>query len=172
MPVDITLNVNGETHQLSVRPTEMLVEVLRDRLGLVGTHKVCAQGICGACTVIADGKSVTACLALAAQFDSSAIITVEGLEQNGRLDPLQEAFMRCGAVQCGYCTPGFLMAAKALLNENPRPSREEVIDALRGNICRCTGYKKIVDAVVEAAARQSTATLAGDKRKSSESHKL
>lgn len=155
MSVNVTITVNGEQHRLSVRPTEMLLEVLRDRLGLIGTHKVCAQGICGACTVIADGKSVTSCLALAVQFDSSVILTVEGLEQNGRLDPLQEAFMRHGAVQCGYCTPGFLMAAKALLNDNPSPTRAEIVDALSGNICRCTGYKKIIDAVAEAAMLSS-----------------
>jgi len=160
MSVNITITVNGERHGLSVRPTEMLLDVLRDRLGLVGTHKVCAQGICGACTVIADGKSVTSCLALAAQFDSAVILTVEGLEQNGQLDPLQQAFMRHGAVQCGYCTPGFLMAAKALLNDNPRPTREEIADALRGNICRCTGYKKIIDAVAEAAMHTSPAQSA------------
>jgi carbon-monoxide dehydrogenase small subunit len=157
MSVNITISVNGVEHRQSVRPTEMLVDVLRDRLGLVGTHRVCAQGICGACTVIADGKSVTSCLALAVQFDSSVILTVEGLEQNGQLDPLQEAFMRGGAVQCGYCTPGFLMAARALLNDNPRPTREEITDALRGNICRCTGYKKIIDAVLEAANRSAPA---------------
>jgi aerobic carbon-monoxide dehydrogenase small subunit len=136
---------------LAVRPTAMLIEVLRDRLGYVGTHKVCAQGICGACTVIIDGKSATSCLTLAAQLDGTQIMTVEGLERNGSLDPLQEAFLHHGAVQCGYCTPGFLMSARAFLNENPNPSRDEIIDALRGNICRCTGYKKIIDAVQDAA---------------------
>ena len=149
--VEITLNINGREHRLAVRPTEMLLEVLRDRLGYVGTNKVCAQGICGACTVIADDKSTTSCLALAVQFDGSHIVTVEGLEHDGQLDPLQDAFMRHGAVQCGYCTPGFLMSAKAFLKENPRPTRGEIIDALRGNICRCTGYKKIIDAVADAA---------------------
>jgi aerobic carbon-monoxide dehydrogenase small subunit len=151
--VEIAINVNGQDHRLSVRPTEMLLEVLRDRLGQVGTNKVCAQGVCGACTVILDGKSTTACLTLAAQLDGSSIVTVEGLERDGRLDPLQEAFMRHGAVQCGYCTPGFLMAARAFLSENPRPTRSEIIDALRGNICRCTGYKKIIDAVADAASQ-------------------
>jgi carbon-monoxide dehydrogenase small subunit len=149
--VEIELNVNGVDHRIGVRPTEMLLEVLRDRLGHVGTNKVCAQGICGACTVIVDGKSMTSCLALAAQFDGARIRTVEGLEHDGELDPLQEAFMRHGAVQCGYCTPGFLMSARAFLDENPQPSRDEIIDALRGNICRCTGYKKIIDAVEDAA---------------------
>jgi carbon-monoxide dehydrogenase small subunit len=151
--VEIAISVNGQDHRLSVRPMEMLLEVLRDRLGQVGTNKVCAQGVCGACTVILDGKSTTACLTLAAQLDGSSILTVEGLERDGHLDPLQEAFMRHGAVQCGYCTPGFLMAARAFLSENPRPTRSEIIDALRGNICRCTGYKKIIDAVADAASQ-------------------
>ena len=152
MPVPITLTVNGNDHRVSVRSTEMLLEVLRDRLGQVGTNKVCAQGICGACTVLVDGKAVTACLTLAAQLDGAKVTTVEGLEHDGRLDPLQESFMRHGAVQCGYCTPGFLMAARALLDENPQPTRAEIIDALRGNICRCTGYQKIIDAVAAVAA--------------------
>jgi carbon-monoxide dehydrogenase small subunit len=153
--IDITLNVNGRDHRIAVRSTEMLLDVLRDRLGYVGTNKVCAQGICGACTVIVDGKSTTSCLALAAQLDGARIITVEGLERDGALDPLQESFMRHGAVQCGYCTPGFLMAARSFLDDNPQPSREEIIDALRGNICRCTGYKKIIDAVADVAAQNA-----------------
>jgi aerobic-type carbon monoxide dehydrogenase small subunit (CoxS/CutS family) len=153
--IDITLNVNGRDHRIAVRSTEMLLDVLRDRLGYVGTNKVCAQGICGACTVIVDGKSTTSCLALAAQLDGARIITVEGLERDGALDPLQESFMRHGAVQCGYCTPGFLMAARSFLNDNPQPSRDEIIDALRGNICRCTGYKKIIDAVADVAAQNT-----------------
>lgn len=150
--VDITLTINGRDHRLAVRATEMLLDVLRNRLGYVGTNKVCAQGICGACTVMADGKSITSCLTLAAQLDGAHIVTVEGLEHDGRLDPLQEAFMRHGAVQCGYCTPGFLMSARALLLDNPTPTRDEIVDALRGNICRCTGYKKIIDAVADAAS--------------------
>jgi aerobic carbon-monoxide dehydrogenase small subunit len=150
--VEITLNVNGRDHWVAARPTEMLIEVLRDRLGLVGTNRVCAQGICGACTVIVDGKATTSCLTLVAQLDGARVTTVEGLERDGHLDPLQEAFMRHGAVQCGYCTPGFLMTAKAYLSENPQPTREDIVDALRGNICRCTGYKKIIDAVADVAA--------------------
>jgi aerobic-type carbon monoxide dehydrogenase small subunit (CoxS/CutS family) len=153
--VQIELEINGEGCKTEVRPTEMLLEVLRDRLGYVGTNKVCAQGICGACTVLVDGKSTTSCLALAAQFDGANITTVEGLERDGKLDPLQESFMRHGAVQCGYCTPGFLMSAKALLLENPSPTREQIVDALRGNICRCTGYKKIIEAVEAVAHTRS-----------------
>ncbi len=152
MNVAVTLTVNGVRQQVMVHPTEMLLDVLRDRLGYVGTNKVCAQGICGACTVILNGKAMTSCLLLAVQADGAKIRTVEGLEAEGRLDPLQEAFMNFGAVQCGFCTPGFLMAARALLDENPRPTRAEIIDALSGNICRCTGYTKIIDAVAAAAA--------------------
>jgi len=157
MSIDITLNVNDRQHRLSVRPTEMLLDVLRDRLGLIGTNKVCAQGICGACTVLIDGQPATSCLSLAVQLDGARITTVEGLERDGKLDPLQESFMRHGAVQCGYCTPGFLMAAKAYLAEHPKPSREDIVDALRGNICRCTGYKKIIDAVVDTAGTANRA---------------
>lgn len=147
MPVTINLIVNRQHHKVSVRSADMLLDVLRDKLGYVGTNKVCAQGICGACTVMADGKAITACLTLVAQLDWAHVTTVEGLERDGQLDPLQEAFMRHGAVQCGYCTPGFLMAARSLLADNPNPTRDEIVDALRGNICRCTGYKKIIDAV-------------------------
>ena len=149
--VEVTLNVNGEDHRLSVGSTDMLVDVLRDRLGYVGANKVCAQGICGACTVTVNGKAITSCLTLAVQLEGDIITTVEGLGSDGRLHPLQESFMRHGAVQCGYCTPGFLMAAKALLDENPNPSRQEIVDELRGNLCRCTGYQKIIDAVADAA---------------------
>ncbi len=152
MSIPIKLIVNGEKRGVLVEPTEMLLDVLRDRLGYVGTNKVCAQGICGACTVIVDGKVTTSCLLLAAQADGAEIRTVEGLEKNGALDPLQEAFINYGAVQCGFCTPGFLMTARALLDENPTPTRDEIVDALRGNICRCTGYVKIVEAVAAAAS--------------------
>ena len=152
MTLLISLTINGEQRDVSVGSTDMLLDVLRDKLDCVGTNKVCAQGICGACTVIADGQAITACLTLVAQLDGACITTVEGLERDGRLDPLQEAFLRHGAVQCGYCTPGFLMAARAFLDQNPQPTRDEIIDALRGNICRCTGYAKIIDAVAAAAA--------------------
>jgi carbon-monoxide dehydrogenase small subunit len=150
----ISLNVNDREHQVEVRPTEMLIDVLRERLGYVGTNKDCGQGICGCCTVLMDGAAVTACLLLAGQANGSHITTVEGLESKDRLHPLQEAFMRHGAVQCGFCTPGFLMTAKALLDENPHPTRDEIVDALSGNLCRCTGYVKIVDAVADVAANR------------------
>ena len=147
MSIDITLRVNGTPYPLSVEPTETLVNVLRDRLGMTGTHKDCCMGICGACTVLLNGQPVSSCLLLAPQVDGKAITTIESLERDGALSPLQEAFLRYGAVQCGYCTPGFLMTATALLEENPKPARDEIIDALKGNLCRCTGYKKIIEAI-------------------------
>ncbi|MBX9845862.1 MAG: (2Fe-2S)-binding protein [Xanthobacteraceae bacterium] len=151
MPVSISLSVNGRTFDVEVEPTEMLVNVLRERLGFVGTNKVCSQGICGACTVLLDGLATTSCLLLAAQADGCEVTTVEGLERDGELSVLQEAFLRHGAVQCGYCTPGFLMTATALLRNNGDPTRDEIVDGVRGNICRCTGYAKIVDAISSAA---------------------
>lgn len=154
MTVDISLEINGERHDLAVAPTETLVTVLRDQLGMTGTHKDCCMGICGSCTVLVGDQPVSSCLLLAAQIDGESVRTVENLEQNGSLSPLQEAFLTYGAVQCGYCTPGFLMTATALLEENPHPSREEIVEALKGNLCRCTGYKKIIEAVEFVATTQ------------------
>ena len=153
MTMDVTLNINGSRHELSVEPTEIVVSILRDRLGLTGTHKDCSMGVCGACTVLLNGRPVSSCLLLAPQADGQEIRTVEGLEQDGKLSPLQEAFLIFGAVQCGYCTPGFLMTATALLEANPKPNRAEVIETLKGNLCRCTGYKKIIEAVESAAGQ-------------------
>jgi aerobic carbon-monoxide dehydrogenase small subunit len=153
MAMDVTLNINGAAHTVSVEPTETVVNILRDRLGLTGTHKDCCMGICGACTVLLDGKPISSCLLLAVQADGREIRTVEDLEKDGKLSPVQEAFLRHGAVQCGYCTPGFLMTATALLDENPSPNRDQIIDALKGNLCRCTGYKKIVEAVEDVAGK-------------------
>ena len=147
MTMDVTLNVNGQEHRLAVEPTETVVSILRNRLELTGTHKDCSMGVCGACTVLMNGRPVSSCLLLAPQADGQEIRTVESLEHDGKLSPLQEAFLTFGAVQCGYCTPGFLMTATALLEENPKPDRGEVIEALKGNLCRCTGYKKIIEAV-------------------------
>jgi aerobic carbon-monoxide dehydrogenase small subunit len=155
MTIDIELKVNGVSHRLAVAPTETLVDVLRKRLGLTGTNKDCGMGICGACTVLLDGRTVSSCILLACQADGAAITTVEAIEQDGRLSPVQEAMLRFGAVQCGYCTPGFVITATALLSENPNPSRDEIIEALKGNLCRCTGYKRIVEAV-EWVSRQET----------------
>lgn len=154
MTVDITLIVNGERHYLTVSPTETLIHVLRERLGLTGTHRDCAVGICGVCTVHLNGEPVSSCLLLAVQADGEEITTIEGLEKGSSLAPVQEAFLKHGAVQCGYCTPGFVMTAAALLKNNVSPSREQIVEALRGNLCRCTGYVKIIDAVESAAAKR------------------
>lgn len=128
-----------------------LLRLIRDGFGLTGTKCSCNQGECGACTVQLDGKAVNSCMVLAANMNGRSVVTIEGLEENGRLHPLQEAFIAVGAIQCGFCTPGMIMAAKALLDSNPHPAKDEILNALSGNICRCTGYEKIIEAV-EAAA--------------------
>jgi carbon-monoxide dehydrogenase small subunit len=151
--VTVACTINGETHRLRVETHLTLLEMLRDRLGLTGTKLGCGVGECGACTVLMDGDAVNACLVLAAQADGADIWTVEGLEREGRLDPLQEAFVRRGAVQCGFCTPGMLMSAKALLARNPHPSDEEIRVAISGNLCRCTGYQQIVEAISSVARK-------------------
>lgn len=151
MKKTITFLLNGEPQTVTVRHGDTLLEVLRKDLGLKGTKYGCGHGDCGACTVLLDGRAVPSCLVLAVRVDGHRVETVEGLEREGKLHPLQEAFLREGAVQCGYCTPGMLMSAKALLDENPRPSEEEVRLGLAGNLCRCTGYQKIVRAVLAAA---------------------
>jgi aerobic carbon-monoxide dehydrogenase small subunit len=147
----IGFQVNQIPHQLWVGPSATLLEVLRQDLGLKGTKRGCDQGHCGACTVIMDGKAVNACTVLAVQADGKKITTIEGLSTGDRLHPLQEAFMEEGAVQCGFCTPGMILSAKALLDETKQPSEEEIREALSGNLCRCTGYVKIVKAVRKAA---------------------
>ena len=149
----ITLHVNGEFHELAVVPYHTLLEVLREDLGLIGTKHGCELGECGACTVLVDGLPVLSCLTLPVEVQNSEITTIEGLEKNGKLHPLQETFAELGAAQCGYCTPGILLTAKALLENAPRPSRDEIKEALAGNLCRCTGYIKIYEAVELAAAR-------------------
>lgn len=151
MKKTITFLLNGEPRTVTVRHGATLLEVLRGELGLKGTKYGCGHGDCGACTVLLDGRAVPSCLVLAVRVDGHRVETVEGLEKEGKLHPLQEAFLREGAVQCGYCAPGMLMSAKALLDENPRPSEEEVRLGLAGNLCRCTGYQKIVRAVLAAA---------------------
>ena len=147
----ISLTVNHERHLVEVPARRLLADLLRDDLNLTGTKRGCETGVCGACSVLVDGRVVTSCLSLAVQAQDCNITTVEGLSQDNRLHPLQESFMQCGGLQCGYCTPGFLMAAVALLKENPRPSEEEVRSALNGNLCRCTGYTQIVESVMHAA---------------------
>jgi carbon-monoxide dehydrogenase small subunit len=147
---EIHLEINGEDYTLEIYPNRTLLEVLREDLGLTGTKEGCSEGVCGSCTVLLNGNPVRSCLVLTAEQEGARVITVEGLAQGEILDPLQESFIQHGAVQCGFCTPGMLMTAKAFLKENPSPTEREVRQALSGNICRCTGYAKIAKAVVEA----------------------
>jgi len=149
--IDVSFTVNGETVYLAISPFASLVEVLRDDLELTGTKQGCGEGECGACSVLLNGKVVNSCLVLAAECAGAEVLTIEGLGRSGNLHPIQEAFVQIGAVQCGYCTPGMVMAAYALLQENPSPSEATVRRALEGNLCRCTGYRKIMDAVLAAA---------------------
>lgn len=153
MKIPIRLKINGETCEGNVKSSTTLLELLRDELGLTGTKKGCDTGQCGACTVILDGKTVNSCLVLALDANGREVTTIEGLAKGGRLHPLQESFIQEGAVQCGYCTSGMILSAKALLDENPKPTAEEVKGAIEGNLCRCTGYGRIVQAVLKAAER-------------------
>ena len=148
----LTFRLNGRDVTLEEKPGEILLDLLRERLGLTGTKGACREGECGACTVLLDGEPVNSCMILASQAAGREITTIEGLAaDDGALDPVQQAFLETGAVQCGFCTPGMILAAKALLNKNSCPTREEAAEALSGNICRCTGYVKIIDAVMAAA---------------------
>ncbi len=149
--VTIHLTLNGESRQGQALPAQTAVSFLRDVMGQKSVKEGCGIGECGACTIIVDGRAVNSCLMPAAQLAGKTVETTEGLEKNGRPHPLQEAFVRHNAIQCGYCSPGFMMNAKALLDRNPSPDREEVAKALAGNICRCTGYQQIVDAVMDAS---------------------
>ena len=149
----IALTVNGDLREAEIWPGESLLTTLRDRLGLPGSKNACEQGECGSCSVLLDGTLVCACLVLAAQADGHEVVTVEGLAEDGRLHAVQEAFVESGAVQCGFCTPGFVVAAADLLRRNADPSDDGIREALSGNLCRCTGYAKILDAVRTAAAR-------------------
>ncbi|MDF9406843.1 MAG: Carbon monoxide dehydrogenase small chain [Pelotomaculum sp. PtaB.Bin013] len=150
----ITLDVNGDSYTRVVKANTVLANVLRDELDLTGTKKGCELGDCGSCTVLLDGKPVDSCLILAVEADGRDITTIEGLAQHEKLDKLQESFVDNAAVQCGYCTPGMIMSAKALLTRNPHPSEQEVREAIAGNLCRCTGYVNIVKAVLAAADEQ------------------
>lgn len=152
-PIGVT--VNGVVVTAEVSANRMLSSFLRDDLHLTGTKRGCETGVCGACSVIVDGEVVKSCLSLAVQANGSDIRTVEGLASGGVLHPLQESFMQCGGLQCGYCTPGFLMTACALLERCPRPSAHEVREGLNGNLCRCTGYTQIVEAVLDAAEKMN-----------------
>lgn len=151
----IHLNVNGTLHTLVVAPERTLLEVLREQLGLTGTKRACRVGDCGACTVIIDGKAVLSCLTLALEAQDKEIITIEVLGDGDTPDPIQKSFVDCGAVQCGFCTPGMILSAKALLDENPHPVKSDVQRAIAGNLCRCTGYAKIVEAIEVAAVKRA-----------------
>jgi carbon-monoxide dehydrogenase small subunit len=149
----IKITVNGEPQEAEVPARRMLSDFLRDDLHLTGTKRGCETGTCGACSVLVDGEVVKSCLSLAVQADGRSVTTVEGLGDERQLHPLQEAFMQCGGLQCGYCTPGFIMASCALLAQNPRPTPEQVREGLNGNLCRCTGYTQIVESVLVAAEK-------------------
>jgi len=154
MKKQIKLKVNGFEYPVLIKPHWTLLDVLRDEIGLTGTKKGCDRGECGACTVIMNGEAVLSCLVLAIQCQGKEILTIEGLARDGRLDPLQDAFVKQGAIQCGFCTPGMIMASRALLNKDPRPSEEEIKRGLSGNLCRCTGYTKIIAAVQKASTTE------------------
>ena len=147
----ISLNINGEVEQADITANMTLLDLLRETLVLTGTKNGCAAGECGACTVLMNGEPVNSCLVLAVECDGVEIVTVEGLAKDSRLDPIQEAIMEAGGVQCGFCTPGILISSRALIDRNPNPSVSEIKAALVGNLCRCTGYLRIIDAVQEAA---------------------
>src|SRR3990172_9224044 len=155
MKIRLRLTVNDEPHEVLVAPHKTLLEVLREDLLLTGTKHGCELGECGTCTVLIDGQPVLSCLVLPVEVQNQEILTIEGMAEGSTLHPLQQAFAELGATQCGYCTPGVLLTAKALLDENRRPSRDEVKEALAGNLCRCTGYTKILDAVELAALRMN-----------------
>ncbi len=151
----ITLTVNGDSHDLYIDNRRTLLDVLRNELGLMGAHRGCDSGDCGACTVIVNGQPVTSCMMLAADWNDAEILTVEGMAKDGLLHPIQRALVEKGGIQCGFCTPGFVMNIKALLDENPKPSESEARAWLAGNLCRCTGYAKIIEAVMSVAGESS-----------------
>lgn len=143
----VEFKLNNQQIEVEAQPHWTLLDVIRDELGLTGTKKGCEKGECGACTVLLDGENVNSCLILIGQVEGKEVTTIEGLSKNGKLDPIQKAFAEKGAVQCGYCTPGMIMSVKALLNKNPVPTKSEIKDGISGNLCRCTGYKQIIEAV-------------------------
>ena len=150
---EIGLKVNGIDYRLKIEPWRTLVEVLREDLGLMGTKKACNEGECGACTVIMDGRAVTSCLMLAMDARGKEIQTIEGLSEGEKLDPIQESFLKNGGLQCGFCTPGMVMSAKALLDENPSPTLIETRQAIAGNLCRCTGYQHIINSIMDVSGQ-------------------
>jgi carbon-monoxide dehydrogenase small subunit len=153
MKKEIEFTINGKKKRISINTNDLLLEVIRDELGLYGPKYGCGTGECGACTVLMDGKPVLSCLTLAARADKKNIVTIEGIGTEESPHPLQEAFVEEGAIQCGYCTPGMILSAKALLDENPNPSEEEIKTAIAGNLCRCTGYVKVIQAIQRAAKK-------------------
>lgn len=154
MTIPVTLTVNGRAYTFEAHPHHTLLEVLRDQLGLTGSKECCAEGECGACTVILDGAAVDSCLVLGVEADGKSVRTIEGLAVDGKLDPIQRAFLDHGAVQCGFCIPGMIMSARYLLDTNPHPTEEEIKEGLAGNLCRCAGYSRIIAAVAAAAKAQ------------------
>lgn len=164
MKKQLTLDVNGQLHEVEVESNRLLLQVLRDTIGLTGTKEGCSIGVCGACSVIVDGRLVSSCLTLAAGCQGKKIETIEGLAQDGKLHPLQQAFIEFGGFQCGICTPGQIMAAKALLDENPKPTEDEVKEWMSGNLCRCTGYYKILESVMAVVDNKLDPNFAFRKR--------
>ena len=156
MKKQIKLKVNGVEYDVLIKPYWTLLDVLRNEIGLMGTKKGCDKGECGACTVIMNGEAILSCLVLAIQCQGKNILTIEGLAQDGKLDSLQDAFVKYGAIQCGFCTPGMIMASRALLNKTPHPSEDEIKKGLSGNLCRCTGYTKIIAAVQKASTTEES----------------
>jgi carbon-monoxide dehydrogenase small subunit len=163
MKQSIELIINGEPHDLFIQPNLTLLEVIRDHVGLWGTKSGCDMGTCGACTVLLEGKPISSCITLAVECDGKEITTIEGVSDGVTLSNLQEAFVRKGGLQCGFCTPGMILSGTALLKENPRPKVDEIKKALEGNLCRCTGYNGIIDAVLDAAGSTSPLPDQGDK---------
>lgn len=151
LKVKVRLNVNGKVYEVETEPVRTLLQVIREDLGLTGTKSGCERGECGACTVLIDGVAVNSCLMPVMEVEDKEVLTIEGLARNGHLHPLQEKFIELGAIQCGFCSPGMILMAKALLDRNPRPTEEEVRREISGNYCRCTGYDKIVEAILAAA---------------------
>jgi aerobic carbon-monoxide dehydrogenase small subunit len=156
-PIFISFTLNGRLQELDVEPHELLLDVIRERLGLTGVKRSCDVQVCGACTLLVDGRPVSACTTLAFEVREKSVLTIEGLAENGKLHPLQECFIEYGGLQCGFCTPGMILAAKALLDENPNPTEAELKHFMHGNICRCTGYKKIIESIMAAAKTMRSA---------------
>ena len=151
--IPLRFRLNGQDCNASVAPNELLIDFIRERLSLTGTKRSCDLGVCGSCTVIVEGKAVSSCSMLAFQVEGKSVFTIEGLDQDGELHPLQEAFIQCGGFQCGFCTPGMILLAKTLLDENPHPTAQEIREYMDANICRCTGYEMIIESIQRAAKK-------------------